>query len=234
MLSCRHSGPGTIHYTRRLASADSVLGITTQGQHETLPPLPLVPYAISMATTVIYRALRDGRRDTDTAFHDLGLCCNALDSLGQRWTSAQGVARLAKRLWRSCMSVTADQLPSDANQPAQSSASPDSGAISTIEETSRHQNVASANLDESLLSTSVSLQANHHCLAGQASDRHQNYQDQFTQPLLDFDGPCSQFNEFCDDLFDYGMSEVFRYPASWECLHVTGSKPSFEDQFGGV
>ncbi|KAL6415613.1 hypothetical protein AUP68_02179 [Ilyonectria robusta] len=234
MLSCRHSGPGTIHYTRRLASADSVLGIIAQGQHKTLPPLPLVPYAISMATTVIYRALRDGRRDTDTAFHDLGLCCNALDSLGQRWTSAQGVARLAKRLWRSCMSVTVDQQPSDANQPAQSSDGADSRTTGTAEETSRHENDAAATLDESLLSTAVSLQPNHPCMAGQASDSHQSYQDQFAQPLLNLDGPCSQFNEFCDDLFDYGMSEVFRYPASWEFLHITGGQPSFEEQYGGA
>ena len=100
MLSCRYSGPGTVQYNRRFASADHVLELVSTEGVEGLPPLPLVPYAMSLSTTVIYRALHDGERDIDGACEDLRRCCDALDVLGQRWTSVRGVARLAKRLWR--------------------------------------------------------------------------------------------------------------------------------------
>lgn len=98
MLSCRYSGPGTPHYTRRLASADCILAIVSQEGNDDLPPLPLIPYAVSMSTTMVYRAFRDGQRDPQAAYEDLKSCCHALDSLSQRWTSAKGIARLAKRL----------------------------------------------------------------------------------------------------------------------------------------
>lgn len=98
MLSCRYSGPGTPHYNRRLASADRILAIVSQEGDDELPPLPLIPYAVSMSTTMVYRAFRDGQRDSKAAYEDLKSCCLALDSLSQRWTSAKGIARLAKRL----------------------------------------------------------------------------------------------------------------------------------------
>lgn len=100
MLSCRYNGPGTVQYIRRLKSADRVLAIVSREGCEGLPPLPLVPYAMSMSTTVIYRALHDGARDMIAAREDLQRCCNALDGLSQRWTSVRGVAKLAKRLHR--------------------------------------------------------------------------------------------------------------------------------------
>ena len=100
MLSCRYNGPGTVQYTRRLKSADRVLAIVSREGCEGLPPLPLVPYAMSMSTTVIYRALHDGARDMIAAREDLQRCCDALDGLSQRWTSVRGVAKLAKRLHR--------------------------------------------------------------------------------------------------------------------------------------
>ncbi|KAK1573151.1 uncharacterized protein LY79DRAFT_526387 [Colletotrichum navitas] len=100
MLSCRYSGPGSIQYMRRLASADCVLGIITQETPDGLPPLPLVPYAMSMSTTVIYRALRDGERLLDLAYNDLEACSKNLEALSLIWSSAKGVARLVKRLRR--------------------------------------------------------------------------------------------------------------------------------------
>jgi len=100
MLSCRYSGPDTEQYNRRLKSADRVLEIVSREGCEGLPPLPLVPYAMSMSTTVIYRALHDRVRDIGKARVDLGQCCDALDDLSERWTSVRGVAKLAKRLCR--------------------------------------------------------------------------------------------------------------------------------------
>lgn len=100
MLSCRYSGPATAPYQRRLDAAVRVLSLITGGQHARLPPLPLVPYALSMATTVVYRALRDKQRDAATARRDLARCCEALDGLARLWTSVAAVAKLARRLLR--------------------------------------------------------------------------------------------------------------------------------------
>ncbi|RMZ66961.1 fungal specific transcription factor [Pyrenophora seminiperda CCB06] len=100
MLSCRYSGPGTVPYTRRFTSANLVLDLVSTEGVEVFPPLPLVPYAVSMSTTVIYRDLHDGERDINEACELLRRCCDALDVLGQRWTSVRGVTKLAKRLWR--------------------------------------------------------------------------------------------------------------------------------------
>jgi hypothetical protein len=110
MLSCRYSGPGTLQYIRRLASADRVREIVSHGGCDGLPPLPLVPYAMFMSTTVIYRALHDRVRDINMARQDLDQCCDALDGLSQRWTSVRGVTKLAKRLRRLISDGSLDSL----------------------------------------------------------------------------------------------------------------------------
>ncbi|BCS23927.1 fungal specific transcription factor domain-containing protein [Aspergillus puulaauensis] len=97
MLSCRYSGPRSPQYTRRLASADRIVHIITETGNEGLglPPLPLVPYAVSMATTVVYRAWRDKVRDLHSTYAGLCLCCEALEALSLVWTGARSVASLA-------------------------------------------------------------------------------------------------------------------------------------------
>jgi hypothetical protein len=100
MLSCRHSGPKTAPYQRRLDAALCVLSLITDGQHTRLPPLPLVPYALSMTTTVVYRALRDKQRDAVSSRRDLARCCETLDRLARLWTNVAAMAKLARRLLR--------------------------------------------------------------------------------------------------------------------------------------
>ncbi|KAK4496784.1 hypothetical protein PRZ48_012767 [Zasmidium cellare] len=100
MLSCRHGRPDSGTYSRRLESAESVVNLLHDKDHEDVPPLPLVPYTLSMATTVIYRALVDGQKAPWEAHQDLTRCCDSLDTLSQRWTSVRGITRLAKRLLR--------------------------------------------------------------------------------------------------------------------------------------
>jgi hypothetical protein len=100
MLSCRFSGPGSTIYNRRLSSADRVLQILSQDRHQDLPPLPLIPYAMSMSTTVIYRALRNNSRSFEVAQNDLKACCGVLSTLGRQWTRAKRVAGLVHRLLR--------------------------------------------------------------------------------------------------------------------------------------
>ena len=115
MLSCRFSGPGTTPYNRRLASADRILQIVHQERHDNLPPLPLVPYAMAMSTTMIYRALRDGQREIVSACNDLRMCCDALNSLSRRWTVVRGVAKLANRLWKVLSVSFSAQQAADTN-----------------------------------------------------------------------------------------------------------------------
>ncbi|KAM5381190.1 hypothetical protein ACJZ2D_003106 [Fusarium nematophilum] len=220
MLSCRHSGPGSVHYDRRLASADGVISIVAHGQHESLPPLPLVPYATSMATTVIYRALRDGQRDVHAACSDLRLCCDALDALGERWTSAQGVARLANRLWRSTKSATTDRHPDDPESvhPRERGQS-DSGWETVARQPSSRQHHRSADLVEPIIPTPVSLYADQTLCAGHGSDNHKG---QFIDPWIGIDASCPELNGAFDNLFDYGMSDVLRDPATWEFLQLAG------------
>ncbi|KXJ93590.1 hypothetical protein Micbo1qcDRAFT_203655 [Microdochium bolleyi] len=98
MLSCRFSAPGTAPYTRRLSSADQVLGIVMGQQVASMVPLPLVPYAMSMCTTVIYRALRDKSREYNQALADLRQCSGILNELGACWTSVRGICKLAKKI----------------------------------------------------------------------------------------------------------------------------------------
>ncbi|EXF79881.1 hypothetical protein CFIO01_05248 [Colletotrichum fioriniae PJ7] len=110
MLSCRYSGPKSVQYQRRLSSADSVLRIVCLEGPANLPPLPLVPYAMSMSTTVIYRALRDGERAPEEAYNDLGACYDNLIILSQLWTSAKGVASNLNTLQRPTQGVTGSSL----------------------------------------------------------------------------------------------------------------------------
>jgi hypothetical protein len=126
MLSCRFSGPGSAVYNRRLSSADRVLQILSQDRHRDLPPLPLIPYAMSMSTTVIYRALRNNSRSFEVAQSDLKACCSVLSMLGRQWTRAKRVAALVHRLLR-------DLKPS-VSAPRQAGTSLNSSAGTTVAE----------------------------------------------------------------------------------------------------
>ncbi|KAM5341921.1 hypothetical protein ACJ41O_014952 [Fusarium nematophilum] len=212
------SGTGFDSFHR--SHRDGVISIVAHGQHESLPPLPLVPYATSMATTVIYRALRDGQRDVHAACSDLRLCCDALDALGERWTSAQGVARLANRLWRSTKSATTDRHPDDPESvhPRERGQS-DSGWETVARQPSSRQHHRSADLVEPIIPTPVSLYADQTLCAGHGSDNHKG---QFIDPWIGIDASCPELNGAFDNLFDYGMSDVLRDPATWEFLQLAG------------
>lgn len=208
MLSCRYSGPGSKPYDRRLASADRILEIVGGDGHESLPPLPLVPYAISMATTMIYRALRDGQRDVKRASRDMELCCKALDALSWRWTTAGGVARLARRLWKilatSEKSQTTEEPKSSETTPNQSMPAASSG------------NPPSRQPGPISFSSSISPTQELHT--------SQTFQQQL--PQWNVTAPYTQLDTAFYDMFDYGMPNVFRDPASWEFLHVANEDGS--------
>ncbi|KAJ3536309.1 hypothetical protein NM208_g6776 [Fusarium decemcellulare] len=236
MLSCRYSGPGTVHYDRRLSSADGVISLVSNGRHESLPPLPLVPYATSMATTVMYRALRDGVRDMHTACQDLRLCCDALDALSERWTSARGIAKLASRLWKSAKSATNHQCRDNSEplrrahsrQSVQSSPSWEIATASDTDQNSPRQHHRASDTNGPIMPTPVSFYTDQSICAGHPPDNLQHYSGQFVDPWFGINTSWSQLNGAFDDLFDYGMSDVFRDPATWEFLQI-----GHQTTFGG-
>jgi len=66
---------------------------------EHVPPLPLIPYAVSLSLTVAYRLLRDKSPSTDVqqAKHDLEIRCEILEGLRKEWWSADAMAKLGRR-----------------------------------------------------------------------------------------------------------------------------------------
>ncbi|KAL1880544.1 hypothetical protein VTK73DRAFT_5557 [Phialemonium thermophilum] len=235
MLSCRYSGPATVLYNRRLTSADRVLTILHQTGEENLPPLPLVPYAMSMSTTTIYRALRDGQRDPDTACRDLHICCSILDRLSKTWTSAKGVTKLAKRLLsvlvksdvvprhsvergEQCLRI--EQFSSDAETLTPSTT--DIPSIATMESTigsvlSRGGSTCLGAEEHTTIHASlpVSLRARHELVSEeQLPESPEDLQMHLAESWPTYTHLDTAFL----DLFDYGMPNVFRGPATWEFL----------------
>jgi hypothetical protein len=206
MLSCRYSGPDTTQYNRRLASADRILQILSDGAYVDLPPLPLVPYAMSMATTTIYRALCDGQRDLESSQQELGKCCQTLDDLSKEWTTARGIAKLTRRLWKIVNKTWEDE---NLNRRA---------AI-----TSPHETRGPVAADRATPLTrergqgppfqSISIQPNMVTTGSEASGSLEMMQG-LVNPLF-------HLNDAYLDLFDYGMPNVFRDPATWEFLHTS-------------
>lgn len=223
MLSCRYSGPGSKPYARRLASADCILAIVSKGGHESLPPLPLVPYAISMSTTMIYRAFRDRQRDLKRALQDMELCCGALDALSRNWTSAKGVARLARRLWRLLSSSDKGQSRDVAARPPP-----------TPQTNSEAGSYGPFNSSPTMVprpTTSMSLNAV--VTPSQGLTEQPSFERQLPQSW-GMGTSYTQLDTAFHDLFDYGMPNVFRDPTTWEFLHVANedSSPNGSDFLG--
>lgn len=64
-----------------------------------LPPLPIVPYAIALSMGVSYRQLRSSKLIThfDRAKASLEACCTLLEDLSPQWYSAEAMARLGQK-----------------------------------------------------------------------------------------------------------------------------------------
>lgn len=66
---------------------------------DSLPPHPIVPYAISLSMGVSYRQLRSSKLIThiDRAKASLEACCFLLEGLSSQWYSAEAMARLGRK-----------------------------------------------------------------------------------------------------------------------------------------
>ncbi|KAK7422568.1 hypothetical protein QQX98_001591 [Neonectria punicea] len=219
MLSCRYSGPGSIQYNRRLASADRIIDIVLHVGHERLLPLPLVPYAMSMATTIIYRALRDEQRDVYSACKGLRFCCNALDSFSQQWTSAKYVAKLAKRLWR--VLTKSGALNARAQGTSEEAVPTEAEGNWAMADGRSSMEASSGTLDKTPIQT------------GQGATRQapsDNYQDsnfQLIQSWPGMDASYFQLDRAFHDLFDYSMPNVLRDPTTWNFASVVSDEEGY-------
>jgi len=88
--------PSTPSYVRQGLAAVRTISILSKECPENLPPLPVVPYAVSLATAVSYRAFRQ----TKLASHrkrskeDLQACCTILEKMRDSWWTAGAMADL--------------------------------------------------------------------------------------------------------------------------------------------
>lgn len=235
MLSCRFSGPGSVQYSRRLASADRILEIICHGGHEHLPPLPLVPYAMSMSTTITYRALRDGQRAVDLACKDLRLCCESLNALGYLWTSARGFAKLATRLWRV---LTASSFPHKQLRPpnfqAEGTRVVGTDGAATVQ---RPDDACAQGTEEGrvevdgvspLTAPAPSIFPLGQPIAGeQAPELSGSFNGQLVEGCAGVDDAYYKLDMAFYDLFDYGLPNVLRDSSAWDVLHVRSDEDGF-------
>lgn len=88
----------TPSFTRQSLSAVRVVSILRDEAPDNLPPLPIVPYALSLAASVAYRRFRQSKLQTyrTRGKEELKRCCELLDKLRVSWWSAGAIADLGK------------------------------------------------------------------------------------------------------------------------------------------
>ncbi|KAJ5121206.1 Uracil-DNA glycosylase [Penicillium bovifimosum] len=104
ILSCRSRHTEDIDSTRLSSvrqglAAIRIHALVASECTEDLPPLPIVPYAITLSMGVSYRQLRSSRLIThiNRAKASLEACRSLLENLSPYWYSAEGMARLGQR-----------------------------------------------------------------------------------------------------------------------------------------
>ncbi|KAJ9300087.1 transcriptional regulator family: Fungal Specific TF [Paecilomyces variotii] len=122
ILSCRSgsSGPGPSRSSliRRDTSAACICSIMASEWARELPPLPIVPYAISLSMSVSYQQLRQGDFDIsfDRAKSNMEFCCSFLEELSMYWDSANAMFRLGRRALKQIEDARARPYEATAHQ----------------------------------------------------------------------------------------------------------------------
>jgi hypothetical protein len=104
ILTCRAGDATTLSYQRRATAAARIQEIVTARDKDLhIPPLPLVPYAVSLSLTVAYRLLRDSKSTAEvrSAKADLSYRCEVLEKLSARWSSAAAMAKIGRKALKS-------------------------------------------------------------------------------------------------------------------------------------
>ena len=203
------------------------MDMLSQGGHASLPPLPLVPYALSMSTTIIYRALRDTQRDLNAAYKDLTTCHETLDALSQTWTTVRGTAKLAKRILR-MLSPSRSSKPQKGSQNKRNSALPDIRTLATVgtlppTDEWNNEGISQEPSPNSTVAIPAQPKEGLHQKIFQMGDEQDPSGQQETSVYWPGMGtPFSQFDRAFGDLFDHTMPNMFRDPMTWD-IHGMGS-----------
>lgn len=114
-LSINAPVKSTPSYVRQSLSATRVISLLNAEPPELLPPLPLVPYALSVALSVVYRHFRSRRLKVhiSRAADELKQCVILLNRLRNAWWSAGTMADLGTAVLNN-----ADRNTRTANTPA--------------------------------------------------------------------------------------------------------------------
>lgn len=103
ILSCRYKPTdnvdGRLSSVRQGLSAVRIHSIVASECADSLPPLPIVPYSITLSMGVSYRQLRSSKLIThlDRAKASLQACCSLLENISPYWYSAEAMARLGQK-----------------------------------------------------------------------------------------------------------------------------------------
>ena len=114
-LSINAPVKSTPSYVRQSLSATRVIHLLNAESPELLPPLPIVPYALGVALSVVYRHFRSRRLKVhvNRATEELKQCVRLLDRLRNAWWSAGTTADLG----RAVLSNAAGRTTNAANTP---------------------------------------------------------------------------------------------------------------------
>ncbi|CAG8903030.1 unnamed protein product [Penicillium egyptiacum] len=104
ILSCRYKPTENIDHTRLSSirqglAAVRIHSIVASECADDLPPLPIVPYSVTLSMGVSYRQLRSSKLIThlDRAKASLEACRSVLENLSPYWYSAEAMARLGQK-----------------------------------------------------------------------------------------------------------------------------------------
>ncbi|KAL4814189.1 hypothetical protein BDW67DRAFT_166347 [Aspergillus spinulosporus] len=106
ILSCRYRSPQHLSgsrpsHTRQGLAAVRINSLVASECAQGLPPLPIIPYAVSLSMSVSYQELRSSKLIThfNRAKASLEACCDMLEELAS-WCSAEAMARLGRKALR--------------------------------------------------------------------------------------------------------------------------------------
>lgn len=97
ILSHRHAPPTSASFRRRLNSAKDIISLfpaSADSPTTVFPPVPIVPYAVSLALTTFYSMFRKTREGGHAEFVR---ACEILEGLGTTWYFAGAMARMGRQ-----------------------------------------------------------------------------------------------------------------------------------------
>jgi hypothetical protein len=114
----------TMSYMRQNLAALRVQSLLASPDSDLLPPLRMVPYALSLSMSVSYRHLRHNQLSTSrtNAKREIEKCCILLDALEQKWWAASAMASLGRETLRRLegkLSIARSRAPSPPNAMSQ-------------------------------------------------------------------------------------------------------------------